>query len=106
MGEKKIKAASTPFCPEGSLVVDYEETKGQLAGSACSVLMKALWLCRLARPEPTKAVNDLASHVQNWSLNDDKRLSRLVGYIWTTRDYKLAGVIKDKISDLYLVLYV
>ena len=104
--QDKIKGQSTPYCAEGSLVAADDDVKGQLCGDACSVLMKALWLTRLGRPEPQKAVRDLASHVQTWSVNDDKKLARLIGYLWTTRDYKLTGVIRDRIEDLYIILYV
>ena len=40
-----------------------EEARGELAGGACSVLMKALWLARLARPDLNKAITDLACHI-------------------------------------------
>ena len=36
--------------------------------------------------------------------NDDKKLALLMGYLWSTRDYKVIGVIKDPASDLYLTL--
>ena len=68
--------------------------------------MKGLWLCRLARPDPQKAIQHLATRVQKWSRNDDKRLFRIICYLWTTRDFRLKGCIKDNHEDLYLCLYV
>ena len=43
----------------------------------CKILMKALWLGRLARPDIVKPINDLATKVQSWSRADDKRVLRL-----------------------------
>ena len=39
---EKIKDASTPFCPDGSLPFADEDETGQLAGEACQILMKEL----------------------------------------------------------------
>ena len=46
---EKVKNASTPFLPEGSLLPQDEEVTGELAGNAAKILMKALWLARLGR---------------------------------------------------------
>ena len=102
----KLKKAATPFPPEGSLKPEDDEEKGELGPSAVSPLMKGLWLCRLARPDSQKAIQFMATRVQNWSVNDDKRLLRAVSYLWTTRDYRLVGQVCDHSEDLYLTLYV
>ena len=60
-GAKKLKCAQTPFCPEGSLPPSDDEVSGELAPVACKLLMKALWLGRLARPDIIKP---------NWRLGD------------------------------------
>ena len=62
---KPLKHASTPFCPEGSLLPSDDDVAGELAGDACKILMKCLWLGRLARPELVKPIGDLATQVQN-----------------------------------------
>ena len=80
-GLSKLRKASTPFCPEGSLTLADEEAQGQLAGSACRILMKNLWVARLARPDLQKPITDLATHLNCWSVNDDKRLYRLACYM-------------------------
>ena len=49
-----MKHAATPFCPEGSLLPQDDEEEGELAGDACKVLMKCLWLGRLAYPDIVK----------------------------------------------------
>ena len=99
---ESLKHAATPFVPDG------EEAKGELAPNACRILMKALWLGRLSRPDIIKPIlyNDLATKVQSWSRGDDKRLLRLIQYIDSTPHYRLVGTINDNPEDLELRLYV
>ena len=101
-----MKQAATPFVPDGSIPIEDEEAKGELAPHACKILMKALWLGRLARPDIIKPINDLATKVQSWSRGDDKPLSRLIQYIHTTPQYRLVGPIQDEPDHLELQLYV
>lgn len=85
---------------------DEDEITGTLAPVACKVLMKALWLARLARPDILKPIGDLASCVQKWSRNHDKQLLRLIQYLVGTCDHRLVGTVQDPAEDLELVLYV
>ena len=101
-----LKHAATPFVPDGSVTIEDEEAKGELAPNACKILMKALWLGRLARPDIIKPINDLATKVQSWSRGDDKRLLRLIQYINSTPQYRLVGTVQDSPTDLELQLYV
>jgi len=105
-GVTKFKNVPTPFVPEGSLPIDDEDTQGELANSACALLMKSLWLGRLSRPDVQKPIGDLATHVQCWSKNDDRRLFRLICYINSTKDFRLVGAVHDEPKDLKLRLYV
>ena len=101
-----VKPALTPFVAEGSLNPDEDEVTGTLAPVACKVLMKALWLARLARPDILKPIGDLASNVQKWSRNHDKQLLRLIQYLSGTVNHRLVGTIQDPADSLELVLYV
>ena len=101
-----LRKVATPFCPEGSLSFADEEARGELAGGACSVLMKGLWLARLARPDLNKAITDLATHIHKWSRNDDKRARRLYEYINTTKHYRLQCFVRDPPELLELFAYV
>ena len=102
----KLKPAATPFCPEGSFIPTDDEASGELAPNACKILMKALWLGRLARPDIVKPIGDMASCVQKWSRNNDKQLHRLICYIDTTKTYRLVGQVGDDPRELHLALYV
>ncbi|CAE7560940.1 RE1 [Symbiodinium natans] len=105
-GTKSLKAAQTPFCPEGSLVPSDDEVTGELAPNACKILMKALWLGRLARPDIIKPIGDLATRVQSWTRNNDKQLHRLICYINSTKTHRLVGTVQDNPGELHLALYV
>ena len=78
----------------------------QLASSAARIIMKCLWLARLARPDLMVAVTSLASKVASWSPNDDRRCARLIGYIAATPDYSPIMYINNKPSELRLALCV
>ena len=101
-----VKPALTPFVADGSLNPDEDEVTGTLAPVACKVLMKALWLARLARPDILKPIGDLASNVQKWSRNHDRQLLRLIQYLVGTCNHRLVGTVQDAADDLELVLYV
>ena len=105
-GAKKLKCAQTPFCPEGSLPPSDDEVSGELAPVACKLLMKALWLGRLARPDIIKPIGDLATCVQKWSRNNDRQAHRLICYIDSTKHHRLVGHVNDSPDDLHLSLYV
>lgn len=102
----KLKHANTPFVPEGSISSADEEVIGDLAPNACRVLMKALWLGRLARPDIVKPINDLATKAHAWTRAKDKNLRRLISYIDSTPHYRLISTVQDKPDDLHLELFV
>ena len=105
----KLRKADTPFAPPGSLpAADDEPSGGQLSGVASSIVMKVLWLARLARPDLMKATCDLAASVTKWSRNCDRKTHRLIGYIHQTQDWRLKGQVSTECdpSTLELGLYV
>ncbi len=102
---QNLKEAASPYFADGNLCETDWLTKGQLEGSASKILMKLVWLARLSRPDLMKGISDLTRRVTCWCRADDKRLYRLVCYLWPTRTHKLFGRIADPIGDLKLVLY-
>ena len=100
----RIKPAQTPFVPEGSHEDDNDEP-GELAPKACSILMKALWLARLSRPDILKPINDLATKVQKWTKAEDKKLLRLIQYLEHSKTYRLCGTVGDAAESLFLELF-
>ena len=105
-GVTVLKPAATPFPPPGSLVHADDIARGQLGGIASRVLMKDLWLARLSRPDSQKPITDMASHVNQWTRNDDKRMEWLMRYYNSTWWYSLIGYVHDDPSLLKLLLFV
>lgn len=103
--EVKFRKVSTPYVSDGiSNDLDYQ-TDGQVGHQASTVLMKLLWLTRLARPDLSFAVSSLASQVTRWSRNSDKQLFRLVSYLWSTRNLCLTFSVMDSPSNCFLNMY-
>ena len=105
LAQCKLSAAKNPFCPEGSLTTTDFESKGVLATSACKILMKILWCARLGRPDLMKGIGDLTRRITTWSRADDKRLHRLMCYLYRSKGYTLQGHIGDPPELLKLCLY-
>lgn len=67
--------------------------------------MKVLWCARLARPDLNKGISDLARRLACWSVADDKRLHRLMSYLFGSRNFTLQGYIGDPPESLKLCCY-
>ncbi len=104
-GSEDMKKAPTPFLPDEALTAADEESVGELREDACKVLMKILYGARIARFDLLNPTRALASCVTKWTRACDKKLHRLVSYIYHTRDHVLQGTVNDKADDLYLRLY-
>ena len=105
LSKTKIKESITPYMPEGSINTSDWESRGMLADSASRILMKILWAARLCRSDFMKVIGDLTKRLTTWSVADDKRLHRLMGYVKHSKGHKLLGKVGDKSEDLKLCLY-
>ena len=105
-GARFFRNVSTPYVNEGVLIQEDYETEGQISHKASSVLMKLLWVCRLARPDLAYAISALATQVTRWSKNSDKQLYRLVSYLNSTRDLCLTSTVCDEPQNCTIDLYV
>lgn len=86
-----IKDQETPFTSESALTSEGFNERGQIAGSAASLLMKLLWLARLSRPDLSFCIVSLAGAITRWSRLHDLQLKRLIGYVKRTHDLGLCG---------------
>lgn len=59
LGGRKLKPASSPYVPAGSLTDDDWDNRGSLSKEASRVVMKILWGARLSRPDLMKGIADL-----------------------------------------------
>jgi hypothetical protein len=100
-----VKHARTPHVDEGSLLATDQVDRGQLSNVAAKLVMRFMWLGRISRPDLLVAINVCAGHTTKWTANDDKRMTRLAGYVAATLDHCPIMRIHDKPSDLRLSLY-
>ena len=99
------KLARTPHVDEGSLVSTDQEDRGQLSNVAARPVMEFTWLDRINQPDLLVAINACAGHITRWTVNDDKRMARLAGYVAATLDHSHVMQIHDRPSDLRPSLY-
>lgn len=101
---KPLKKVPTPFVDENQ---PWDEaSQGILADVALRVLMKILYVARMARPDLLRATCVLARRVTKWCRECDRRLHRLVEYMSSSSDLKQVGYVGDRFEDVRLALFV
>ena len=78
---RAVQQFQSPHVDPGSRVVSDDAPRGELSASAARMVMKLLWLSCLSKPNILVAVTVLAAKVTAWSVNEDRMVARLVGYV-------------------------
>ena len=65
-----------------------EETVGELSNTCSQIVLKCFYLARIGRPGILWSVNKLARSITKWTKACDKRLNRLISYIYHACEYK------------------
>ena len=81
------------------------EPKGQLAPLALSILMGLLYCARMARFDLLRITCRLATRVTKWTLDDDKRILRLMRYVHCTYELRLVGFVGNDVCDINLSVF-
>ena len=102
---KDLKKVTTPCIDDHQLSPEDFETKGELASVASKAVLKCLYLARKARPDILWTINDLARHVTRWNAACDKRLYRLICYIYATSNHSMHCYVGDKPQNCQLWLF-
>ena len=98
-----LRDVPMPFLDESSTWEPPEgEPTGALAHIAIKVLMKILYVVRMARPDLLRATCMLARNVSRWCNECDRRLHRLVSYKNTTQAWVQHSYVGDNFDDLRL----
>jgi len=71
---------------------------------AAKVLMRCLWLSRLARLDLSFAVQRLASRVTRWTLWEDRQMLRFISYVHSIADHMIQATV-DPNKSPELVVY-
>ena len=80
-------------------------SKGALSPVASKMVLKCLYLARLARPDILWAVNSLAREVTKWNTAYDKRIHRLISYIHWTENHVMASYVGNEAKDCKLMMF-
>lgn len=106
-GTTVFRKSSAPFLAKVAEQLDeLEEAEGQLASSASSILMKLMWIARLARPDVLRATTWLATKIHSWGRACDSHLHRVMCYLYHTQNDLLTGWIADEPKDIYVERFV
>ena len=103
-GGKKLKQVKTPFFASGD--IESDGARGELADRASSILMKMMWLARLARPDLLRVTTWLATKIQKWCTGCDVALYRALCYIESTKSHMLTGYVNDDDGDVFVEHFV
>ena len=101
-----LKSVATPCIDDHQLSQEDFTTKGELAPIAARVVLTALYVARLNRHDLLWAVNTLARQVTKWNQGCDKRLHRLISYMYHTQDYVTTSHVGDPPDKCVLALFV
>lgn len=103
--ESILKRVPTPCLDDHQLTAEDMIAPGKVAATAARIVLKSLYLARLARPEIYWTVNALAREVTKWTVACDKRLYRLICWIHFQRDWTLKCFLGDNVEDTYLAMF-
>ena len=81
------------------------QPRGELNRVAASILMRILYAARMARFDLLRVVCRLATRISRWTETDDKRLLRLVRYIYHHAGGRQMGFIGNDVADTSLRLF-
>ena len=79
---ESLRTVKTPCLDDHEINPAELEIKGNLAAESASIVLKALYTARMNRPDIYHSVNVLAREVTRWTCVCDRRLHRLVCYIY------------------------
>ena len=93
--KKKFRAVATPHIVESGLSDEDLSSEGVLSKNASRILMRLLWLSRLARPDLSFITTRLASRVSAWTKFEDRQLHRCMAYLHHSSDLILTGSVQQ-----------
>lgn len=104
-GCKDFKKVAAPFLCKVAEHLDDDESEGELARISASILMRLMWLSRLARPDLLRATAWLATKMHCWYRACDAHLHRVICYLNETMEYLLTGWIEDAPDELFIEMF-
>lgn len=88
-------------CKRGDSVCSQLQSKpGKLQSISALILMTIMHTARVARYDPLQPVSFLAKYIAKWDAACDRRLHRLMCYIYGTQDGTMVGWVGDDPADI------
>ena len=96
---EEIGVKDLAYAPSPSIEDKFDDASafpGKQAKNAASHLMSILYVARLVRADVVTTTSFLARRVSKWTLNEDRRLKRVMQYIWHHLDLILQHALHPK----------
>ena len=106
MKVRDLKRVETPCIDDHQLQAEDFKTPGKLTSVAARIVLKALYLARIGRPDALWAVNTLAREVTRWTIACDKRLLRLISYLHFYKEYVQTCFVGDRPEECWIAMFV
>ena len=100
-----LKNVATPCIDDHQIPPEEFEVKGELSPIAARVVLKALYVARIARMVIMWAVSMLARDVTRWTAACDRRLHRLISFMHHSKDWAHICYVVDLPSKRDIVLF-
>ena len=85
---QQLYKVSTPCIDDHHFKEEEMKSVGELSQVCSQIVPKSLYLARIGRPYILCSVNKLQRSITKWTKACDKRLNRLISYIYHTCEYK------------------
>ena len=79
---QQLYKVSTPRIDDHHFKEEETKSVGELSNTCSQVVLKCLYLARIGRPDILWSVNKFARSITKWTKACDKRLNRLISYIF------------------------
>ena len=103
---KSLKKVTTPCMDDHAFGEGDFTSRGELSEVASRIVLKALYVARLGRPDILWTVNYLARHVTKWTKACDRRLHRLISYMHHTAHHTQMCFVGDNQSNVNWLCFV
>ena len=85
---QELYKVSTPCIDDHHFKEEELKSVGELSQVCSQIVLKCFYLARTERPDIQWSLNKLARSITKWTKACDKRLNRLISYIYHTCEYE------------------
>ena len=105
MERSNLKNVDTPCLDDHQIAPEDYERPGRLSTIAARIVLKALYVAGMSRPDILWSVIVLAREVTTWNQACDKRLHRSITYLNCTKEFVHVCYVGDSADTCELALF-